>query len=112
MRGGAEPEGPQTHQTPAPDGAAHEDQYDLKLTKVELSDLHARLIALESLAISLLFTASDQQLELAREMADHISPREGHTPHPLTRIRIAFASACPDAALFRIIASALKPAPT
>jgi hypothetical protein len=82
--GGAEPEGPQTHLTPAPDAFAHEDQYDLKLTKVELSDLHARLIALESLAISLLLTASDQQLELAREMADHISPREGHTPHPLT----------------------------
>jgi len=29
-----------------------------------------------------------------------------------TRIRIAFASACPDAALFRMIAGALRPAPT
>lgn len=29
-----------------------------------------------------------------------------------SRIRIAFASACPDDALFRIIAAALKPAPT
>lgn len=29
-----------------------------------------------------------------------------------TRIRIAFASACPDAALFRTIALALRPAPT
>lgn len=29
-----------------------------------------------------------------------------------TRIRIAFASACPDAALFRQIASALKAAPS
>ncbi len=29
-----------------------------------------------------------------------------------SRIRIAFASACPDAALFRTIATALRPAPT
>jgi hypothetical protein len=29
-----------------------------------------------------------------------------------TRIRVAFASACPDADLFRTIANALKPAPT
>ena len=29
-----------------------------------------------------------------------------------TRIRVAFASACPDAALFRTIATALRPAPT
>ena len=29
-----------------------------------------------------------------------------------TRIRVAFASACPDAALFRSIATALRPAPT
>ena len=29
-----------------------------------------------------------------------------------SRIRIAFASACPDAALFRTIAAALRPAPT
>ena len=28
-----------------------------------------------------------------------------------TRIRVAFASACPDAHLFRSIATALKPAP-
>ena len=29
-----------------------------------------------------------------------------------TRIRVAFASACPDAAIFRTIATALRPAPT
>jgi hypothetical protein len=29
-----------------------------------------------------------------------------------TRIRVAFASACPDAAIFRTIANALRPAPT
>jgi hypothetical protein len=36
------------------------------------------------LLISLLATASDQQLELAREMAGYISPRPGSTHHPLT----------------------------
>jgi hypothetical protein len=34
--------------------------------------------------ISLLATASDRQLELAREMAGYISPRPGSTQHPLT----------------------------
>ncbi|MCY7398896.1 MAG: hypothetical protein LH466_08695, partial [Sphingomonas bacterium] len=82
--GGAERDGPQTHQNPVPDASSGKDQYDLKVTKVEFSDLHARLIALESVTISLLLTATDHQLELAREMADHISPREGYTPHPLT----------------------------
>ena len=46
--------------------------------------LHVRVIALENLLISLLATASDQQLELAREMAGYISPRPGFTHHPLT----------------------------
>lgn len=82
--GGAEPEGPQTHLTPDQDEAPVRDQYDLKVTRVEFADLHARLIALESVTISLLYTASDRQLELAREMADYISPREGFTPHPLS----------------------------
>lgn len=36
----------------------------------------------------------------------------GRVIESATRIRIAFASACPDAALFRAIASALRPAPT
>lgn len=82
--GGAEPEGPQTHLTPHQREVPGQDQYDLKVTRVEFADLHARLIALESVTISLLYTASDRQLELAREMADHISPREGFTPHPLS----------------------------
>lgn len=50
----------------------------------ELGALHIRVIALENLIISLLATASDQQLELAREMAGYISPRPGFTHHPLT----------------------------
>jgi hypothetical protein len=50
----------------------------------ELVVLRVRVIALENLLISLLATASDQQIELAREMAGYISPRPGFTPHPLT----------------------------
>lgn len=50
----------------------------------ELGALHIRVIALENLVISLLVTASDQQLEQARDMARYISPRSGFTHHPLT----------------------------
>ena len=50
----------------------------------EVGALHVRVIALENLVISLLATASDQQLQHAREMASYISPRPGFTPHPLT----------------------------
>ena len=81
---GAERNSTQTHLNPARDALSGENQYYLKVTKVEFADLRARLIALESVTISLLLTASDRQLELARAMADHISPREGYTPHPLT----------------------------
>ena len=55
-----------------------------EMSNVELVALRVRLIALEKLLISLLATASDQQLDLAREMADYISPRPGFTDHPLT----------------------------
>lgn len=50
----------------------------------ELGALHIRVIALENLLIALLAHASDQQIELARDMARIIAPREGITPHPLT----------------------------
>ena len=50
----------------------------------ELVQLHVRVIALENLVIALLARASDEQLQLAQDMAVHISPRPGHTPHPLT----------------------------
>jgi hypothetical protein len=55
-----------------------------EMTNVELVALHVRVIALENLLISLLATASDEQLNLAREMAGFISPRQGFTHHPLT----------------------------
>jgi hypothetical protein len=55
-----------------------------ELTNAELVTLRIRVIALENLMISLLATASDDQLRLAREMAGFISPRPGFTQHPLT----------------------------
>jgi hypothetical protein len=55
-----------------------------ELTNAELVTLRIRVIALENLLISLLATASDDQLKLAREMAGYISPRPGFTQHPLT----------------------------
>jgi hypothetical protein len=54
------------------------------LTAVELVQLQIRVIALENLVIAVLAEASDRQLELVREMAAHISPRPGFTPHRLT----------------------------
>lgn len=55
-----------------------------QLTNAELVQLRIRVIALENLVITLLAGASDQQLDLAREMAAYISPRPGVTHHPLT----------------------------
>ncbi len=50
----------------------------------ELDAFHSRLIALENLMTSLLATASDDQVDLVREMASYITPRPGVTRHPLT----------------------------
>ena len=50
----------------------------------EAEQLRGRVIALENLVIALLAQAPVAQLELAREMAAHISPRPGFTPHHLT----------------------------
>ncbi len=77
--GGAEPCGPQVASklaeapVPMPENAS-----------AEVGALHIRVIALENLVIALLATASDRQLELAREMASYIAPRPGFTHHPLT----------------------------
>jgi hypothetical protein len=76
--GGALPGGPET--------SAHVGEHIPvpEMTNVQLVALHVRVIALENLVISLLATASNQQLDLVREMARYISPRPGFTPHPLT----------------------------
>lgn len=55
-----------------------------ELTNAELLHLRVRVIALENLIITLLAEGSNQQLEVAREMARYISPRAGFTQHPLT----------------------------
>ena len=65
--------------------ASGEEPIDIpELTNAELVALRIRVIALENLLISLLSTASDHQLEVAREMAGYIFPRPGFTQHPLT----------------------------
>ena len=76
--GGAGPMGPPRFQPDNERTAVPE------LTNAELVTLRIRVIALENLMISLLATASDDQLRLAREMAGYISPRPGFTQHPLT----------------------------
>ena len=54
------------------------------LTLAEQAQLHVRVIALENLLIALLASATEQQLDCARELAAYIAPRAGATPHPLT----------------------------
>lgn len=56
----------------------------LPLTNAELVQLQVRVIALENLLAALLVNASDQQLNLALEIADCITPCPGFTPHRLT----------------------------
>lgn len=55
-----------------------------EMTNAELVHLRIRVIALENLVITLLAEGSDRQIEVAREMANYISPRAGFTQHPLT----------------------------
>jgi hypothetical protein len=76
---GAGPCGPQEAPT------SIEDRIPIpEIGPAELRTLHIRVIALENLVISILATASDQQLDMAREMASYISPRPGFTHHPST----------------------------
>jgi len=55
-----------------------------QLAMAELVQLRIRVIALENLVIALLAGASDEQLELAREMSVYISPRPNFTRHRST----------------------------
>ena len=50
----------------------------------EAANIRVRLIAIENIIVALLANASDDRLELIREMAEFISPRPGMTPHRLT----------------------------
>lgn len=77
--GGAGPDGPQT------EAAMAESQIPMPSNDAaEVGAMHIRIIALENLVISLLATASDQQVKQAGEMARYIFPRPGATHHPLT----------------------------
>jgi hypothetical protein len=49
------------------------------MSNADIVTLRVRVIAREKLLVSLLATASNEQLELAREMAGYISPRPGFT---------------------------------
>lgn len=60
-----------------------------KMGEAEILALHVRVVALENLLIALLATASDQQLEIAHDMAAYIAPRQKATPHPLTTLAAA-----------------------
>jgi hypothetical protein len=53
-------------------------------TVAELARLHSRIIALESLVITLLAERTERQLDHVAAMAALITPRPGATPHPLT----------------------------
>ena len=73
------------HQDPAaprPSKALSVD--DPTSSDTEAVQLRIRVIALENLVIALLAQVPAAQLELAREMANYISPRPGFTPHHLT----------------------------
>ena len=54
------------------------------MTNTELAHLHIRVIALENILLAVLAAGTEQQIEVARDMADMISPRQGTTCHPLT----------------------------
>ena len=69
-------------------GAAYQDDDEPveipEMSNSELVHLRVRVIALENIIIALLAEGSERQLEIGREMAGYISPREGFTQHPLT----------------------------
>ena len=72
---------PNVHAAEAAAAGAGERGAAPPLENAELVQLQIRVIALENLLIALLAQASEQQLDLARHMAAHISPRAGATPH-------------------------------
>ena len=77
--GGAEPDGPQSM---APERLSSSPPS--VPTAAEWAEMRTRVIALETLVVALLATASEAQRALARDMADMITPRPGATPHHLT----------------------------
>lgn len=60
------------------------DRSHVELTNAELVQMQIRIIALENLVTALFAGAPEAVATLARELADCISPRAGHTAHHLT----------------------------
>ncbi len=54
------------------------------MTNAELVHLRIRLIAIENILVAVLSEGSERQREVARDIAELISPRPDSTPHPLT----------------------------
>ena len=73
------------HQSSAEPGHPGQESHDVPpLTNAELVQLQIRVIALENLVVALLSNASDQQLDLVRDIAASIFPRPGTQHHRLT----------------------------
>jgi len=53
-------------------------------TSPEVAQLRMRVVALEGIVLALLAHGSGPQRRAAADMAAHIRPRVGRTPHPLT----------------------------
>jgi hypothetical protein len=54
------------------------------ISNMGIVQLRIRVIALENLIIAVLAEGTEDQRNLARKMAELISPQEGASPHPLT----------------------------
>ena len=59
-------------------------QTEVPLTNAELVQMQIRIIALENMVTALFAGAPETVATLAREFAECISPRPGHTAHSLT----------------------------
>ncbi len=103
------------HEATRARGAGHDDEAaplalplssDPDLTNTDLVQLRMRVIALENLMIAVLANASEQQLDLARCMAEYILPRAGATEHPLTIHAAAQMSHLVERARFFAVAEA------
>lgn len=76
--------GAPSNETPATMKPEKDREQDPQLSNAELVHLRVRVIALENLVIALMSQASDQEIDIAKEMAALILPRPGFTQHPLT----------------------------
>ncbi|SDG85364.1 DUF1971 domain-containing protein [Pelagibacterium luteolum] len=76
--------GASSNEPPAPMEPGRDREQDPQLSNAELVNLRVRVIALENLVIALMSQASNQEVDIAKEMAALILPRPGYKQHPLT----------------------------